>query len=159
MFTLLPGVGVELPHGAGTLRFGMSEHDAQWLVSTLGDVREGWVCGATWAFGAAYGDLVLDVLGGPPGHAGLAEIFFERTGDPADIPGRVPVVWADVDLFGYPASEVEAALPRTTSAYGPAPGRTAGEYLTHVRLSAPAPRDRHVPAGRTDPLLVVDPAE
>ncbi|MFB9840550.1 hypothetical protein, partial [Actinoallomurus acaciae] len=128
----------------------MSEHDAQWLVSTLGDVREGWVCGAAWAFGAAYGDLVLDVLGGPPGRTGLAEIFFERPGDPADMPGHVPVVWADVDLFGHPAAEVEAALPRTTRAHDPLPGRTAGPYLTRVRLSAP--RDRRASAGRTDPL-------
>ncbi|MGI5230757.1 hypothetical protein [Actinoallomurus sp. CA-142502] len=140
MFTLLPGVGVELPHGAGTLRFGMSEHDAQWAVSTLADVRESWVCGAAWAFGAAYGDLVLGVLGGPRRGAGLAEVSFERPGGMADVAGRVPVVWADVDLFGYPLAEVETALPRSRPAYAPAPGRTAGPYVTHVRLAAPQDR-------------------
>ena len=66
MFTLLPRVGVELPRGAGTLRFGMSEREAQWSVATLADVREGWVCGWGWTFEAKYGDLTISVSGGGP---------------------------------------------------------------------------------------------
>jgi hypothetical protein len=112
MFTLLPLAGAELPRGAGTLRFGMSEREAQWAVSTLADVREGWVCGRGWTFGARYGDLTISVSGGGlPGDPGLEEIGFERQGDPVPAtPGDVPVIWHDIDLFGYPIPEVEAAL-------------------------------------------------
>jgi hypothetical protein len=112
MFTLLPLTGVELPRGAGTLKFGMSEREAQWSVATLADVREGWVCGWGWTFEAGYGDLTICVSGGGlPGDPGLAEIGFERQGDPVQAaPGDVPVVWNDIDLFGYPISEVEEAI-------------------------------------------------
>jgi hypothetical protein len=114
MFTLFPRVGVELPHRAGMLRFGMSEREAQWLVSTLADVREGWICGWAWAFDARYGDLTISVSGGslPEGPAtGLEEIGFERHGNPIPTtPADVPIVWNDIDLFGYPIPEVEEAL-------------------------------------------------
>ncbi|MEU2158661.1 hypothetical protein ABZ532_27245 [Streptomyces sp. NPDC019396] len=49
-FELLPGEGVVLPRDAGLLCFGMSEWEAQWVVATLRDVRETWVCGARWAW-------------------------------------------------------------------------------------------------------------
>src|SRR5688572_18463749 len=60
MFQVLPGVGLLLPGRAGTLRFGMGERAAQWAVATLADVREGWVCGAGWAFGARYEGVALE---------------------------------------------------------------------------------------------------
>lgn len=166
MFTLLPRVGVELPRGAGTLRFGMSEREAQWSVSTLADVREGWICGWGWAFEARYGDLTISACGGGlPGEPGLEEIGFERQGDPVPAaPGDVPVVWNDIDLFGYPIPEVEEALAashphpelplqelglrldRPAGPSGAAPGHkprhpaTGPRYLVAARLSHP---ERH----------------
>ncbi|WP_141951988.1 hypothetical protein [Actinoallomurus bryophytorum] len=163
MFTLLPRVGVELPCGAGTLRFGMSEREAQWSVSTLADVREGWVCGWGWTFEARYGDLTISACGGGlPGEPGLEEIGFGRQGDPVPAtPGDVPVVWHDIDLFGYPIPEVEEALAAfhphpelplqelglrldrpvvTAGPPGAAPRHPATEprYLVAARLSHPA---------------------
>ncbi|MFE5333834.1 hypothetical protein ACFRCG_46335 [Embleya sp. NPDC056575] len=114
MFELLPGVGVVLPRGAGVLRFGMSERRAQWTLSTVLDVRAYWSCAGTrhrddghrrfWSFGGSLGTLRVDVTGS---EHGCRTIAFER------LPGTTtdPVVWRDVDLFGYPADEVEAALP------------------------------------------------
>jgi hypothetical protein len=132
MFTLLPLAGVELPRGAGTLRFGMSEREAQWSVAALADVREGWVCGWGWAFGARYGDLTISACGGGlPGEPGLEEIGFERQGVPA-APGDVPV-WNDIDLFGYPIPEVEEAL----AAFHPRPELSLLQELG-LRLNRPA---------------------
>ncbi|MEV5748946.1 hypothetical protein AB0L00_14110 [Actinoallomurus sp. NPDC052308] len=120
MFTLLPRVGVELPHRAGLLRFGMTERRAQWAISTLADVREEWVCvraratGVALAFFAEYEDLTISVRGGPAADdrvPGLNEIRIARRGDPLPtVPAAVPVVYDGIDLFGYPDSEVEEAL-------------------------------------------------
>jgi hypothetical protein len=159
MFTLLPLVGVELPCRAGTLRFGMSEREAQWPVATLADVREGWVCGWEWTFAARYGDLTVSVSGGGlPEDQGLAEIGFERQGDPVPAaPGDVPVVWNDIDLFGYPVPEVEESLaafrphqelglrlnrpvvrpPDAAPRRGPRRPATGPRYLVAARLTRP----------------------
>ncbi|MEE1783636.1 hypothetical protein PUR71_12065 [Streptomyces sp. SP17BM10] len=118
MFELLPETGLVLPRGAGVLRFGMSEREAQWAAATLADVHEYWVCQVGWAFSAryeglevlAYGDVVdrygrteLDVQG-------LASVCVLRHDSSPTGPSAVPVVLGDVDLFGYPAAEVLAAL-------------------------------------------------
>ncbi|MFF0741876.1 hypothetical protein ACFYVL_15880 [Streptomyces sp. NPDC004111] len=63
VFGILPGRGLVLPRGAGTLAFGMSERAAQWAVATLADVRASWVCGLPWSFGAVYEGLELLVGG------------------------------------------------------------------------------------------------
>jgi hypothetical protein len=117
MFTLHPGVGVELPHQAGMLRFGMSEQQAQWSLSTLADVREAWVCareatGVPWAFFAEYRGLTLIAFGGArEDFPGLTDVWFTREDDPCPTdPAGTSVVYQDVDLFGYPIPEVEAAL-------------------------------------------------
>jgi hypothetical protein len=164
MFTLLPGVGVELPHRAGTLRFGMSEHQAQWLISTLADVREEWLCirtraaGVAWAFFAEYGDLTIGVeAGGLPDHPcpGLDEVHFARRGDRLPTtPADVPVVYHDIDLFGYPIPEVEKAL----TALHPHDARkellaeefglTLGRPATSVQLSGTGGRKPRHPADR-----------
>ncbi|MFI6986245.1 hypothetical protein ACIBSV_47865 [Embleya sp. NPDC050154] len=113
MFELLPGVGVVLPRGAGTLRFEMSESQAQWVLSTVVDVRPYWSCAGAgygddghrefWSFGGHLGTLRIDVTGS---EHGCRTITFEpEPGTTTD-----PVVWRDVDVFGYPADEVEAAL-------------------------------------------------
>lgn len=70
MFELLPDVGLRLPGCAGTLRFGMDERTAQWAVATVADVRDGWVCGARWAFSAQYRGLTLDAYGDTTGRSG-----------------------------------------------------------------------------------------
>ncbi|MDN3359503.1 hypothetical protein [Actinomadura sp. DC4] len=142
MFVLLPSVGVALPHRAGTLRFGMTEREAQWPISTLSDVREEWLCvrtrstGVAWAFHATYGDLTISVCGGPS----LDEVRFTRLGDPAPTtPGRVPVVWEDLDLFGYPADEVFSALAGLRPA-GLTLGRHGPAYLDSASLARPERR-------------------
>ncbi|WP_371524965.1 hypothetical protein OG302_01565 [Streptomyces sp. NBC_01283] len=117
MFELLPEVGLRLPGRAGTLRFGTDERTAQWAVATVADVRDGWVCGAHWAFSAQYRGLTLDAYGDTtdrlgryqdtPGLAGigLARDPFTLTG-----PAACPVVLRGIDLFGYPAAEISDAL-------------------------------------------------
>ncbi|MFE0084219.1 hypothetical protein, partial [[Kitasatospora] papulosa] len=70
MFELLPDIGLQLPGCAGTLRFGMDERTAQWAVATVADVRDGWVCGARWAFSAQYRGLTLDAYGDTTGRSG-----------------------------------------------------------------------------------------
>lgn len=67
MFELLPEVGLRLPDRAGTLRLGMDERAARWAVATVADVRDGWVCGASWAFSARYRGLMLNVYGDTTG--------------------------------------------------------------------------------------------
>ncbi|MEU8513899.1 hypothetical protein AB0C76_20260 [Kitasatospora sp. NPDC048722] len=118
MFELLPSTGLVLPHGAGVLRFGMSERDAQWAVATLADVREYWACQAGWAFSARYEGLELLVFGDVVDRLGrterdvdgLASVRVLRHDRAPTGPSAVPVVLQDVDLFGYPAAEVLAAL-------------------------------------------------
>ncbi|MFF1711457.1 hypothetical protein [Streptomyces sp. NPDC058268] len=141
MFELLPDVGLRLPGRAGTLRFGMDERTAQWAVATVADVRNGWVCGARWAFSAQYQGLTLDVYGdttdrhvrhqGAPGLAGVALTRgpFTLTG-----PSACPVALRGVDLFGYPAAEVADALSEGL----PPTLRLSGDglYLTAVSIHA-----------------------
>ncbi|MFJ8885137.1 hypothetical protein ACIRJR_17255 [Streptomyces sp. NPDC102402] len=117
MFELLPEVGLRLPGGAGTLRLGMDERTAQWAVATVADVRDGWVCGARWAFGAQYRGLTLEAYGDTADRRGryqdtrgLAGISLTR--DPFTLtgPSACPVVLRGVNLFGHPAAEVSDAL-------------------------------------------------
>ncbi|MFC9943923.1 hypothetical protein [Streptomyces pratensis] len=141
MFELLPEVGLRLPDCAGTLRFGMDERTAQWAVATFADVREGWVCGARWAFSAQYRGLTLDVHGDttdrrgrhqdPPGLAGIA-----LTRDPFTLagPSACPVVIRGINVFGYPTAEVSDALSDSL----PLTLRLSGDglYLTAVSVHA-----------------------
>ncbi|MFJ2741430.1 hypothetical protein ACIO3O_17400 [Streptomyces sp. NPDC087440] len=107
MFEVRPEEGLVLPCGAGTLAFGMGERDAQWAVATLCDVREAWVCGLEWSFGAVYEGLEL-LVGGERG-GGLNTVYLERVGPPLG-PAAVPVVLDGVDVCGYPQDEVQEAL-------------------------------------------------
>jgi hypothetical protein len=108
-FELVPGTGVRLPHCAGLLRFGITQRQAQWMASMLGDVREGWMCGAVWTFSARCDDIVIGAAA--TGEAqGLDLVWVERRDPEPAWPARTPVVWQDIDLFGYPAAEVEAAI-------------------------------------------------
>ncbi|MEV0415558.1 hypothetical protein AB0I68_33510 [Streptomyces sp. NPDC050448] len=144
MFDLLPGTGLALPRRAGVLRFGMSERESQWAVATLADVRETWVCQSGWAFTARYEGVDLLAYGdctdrlGRTDHDrhGLAAVHLRRYESRPTGPSAVSVVFRDVDLFGYPAAEVLAALepgPHPGVSLPPAPSPTG--YLPEVRLS------------------------
>ncbi|MGW7088990.1 hypothetical protein ACWGH2_36585 [Streptomyces sp. NPDC054871] len=125
----------------------MDERAAQWAVATVADVRDGWVCGARWAFSAQYQGLTLDAYGDTtdrrgrhqdaPGLAGvgLTRDLFTLAG-----PSACPVVLRGVDLFGYPTAEVSDALggnlPPTLRLSGD------GLYLTSVSVHAePVPAE------------------
>ncbi|MET7370864.1 hypothetical protein ABZS61_34435 [Streptomyces sp. NPDC005566] len=147
MFELIPEVGLRLPCGAGTLRFGMDERTAQWTVATVADVRDGWVCGARWAFSAQYRGLTLDVYGDATDRRGrhrnspgLAGIGLTRDALTLTGPSACPVVFRGIDLFGYPRAEVSDAvsenLPPTLRLSGD------GLYLTAVSVrAAPVPAE------------------
>ncbi|MFJ4321250.1 hypothetical protein ACIP46_39180 [Streptomyces lavendulae] len=144
MFDVLPGAGLVLPHRAGVLRFGMSEQESQWAVSTLADVRETWICQTGWAFTARYEGLELlaygdtrDRLGGTDrDRHGLAAVHLCRYEAIPTEPSVVPVVLHNVDLFGYPAAEVLAALePGPHVGVSLPPDQAPGSYLAEVRLS------------------------
>jgi hypothetical protein len=153
MFTLLPRIGVGLPGGAGTLRFGMSEQEAERLVSALADVRAGWVCGAAWSFSAGYRGLGVGLLGGLIDHgreSGLAAVVVQRQGDlPPRTPSDVPVVWNDIDLFGYPSGEViEMLMSLFPQAFHP-PGALHDVLAAELGLSL-GHSDRHGRRHRRD---------
>ncbi|WP_250291689.1 hypothetical protein [Streptomyces atroolivaceus] len=148
MFELLPEVGLRLPGCAGTLRFGTDERTAQWAVATVADVRDGWICGARWAFSAQYQGLTLNAYGDTtdrrgrhqdtPGLAGI-----DLTRDPFTLtgPSACPVVLHGIDLFGYPTAEVSDAL----SDILPPTLRLSGDalYLTGASVHAePVPFER-----------------
>ncbi|MDH6542954.1 hypothetical protein [Streptomyces sp. SPB4] len=144
MFDVLPGTGLVLPHRAGVLRFGMSEQESQWAVSTLADVRETWICQTGWAFTASYEGLELLVYGDTTDRLGrtdrdrhgLAAVHLHRYEERPTGPSAVPLVLHDVDLFGYPATEVLAALePGPHIGVRLPPGQAPGSYLAEVRLS------------------------
>ncbi|MEX2981253.1 hypothetical protein [Streptomyces sp. C36] len=135
MFELLPRIGVVLPDGAGTLRFGMDEDATQATLARLGQVRGEDVPDVPWALTVACGDLELTAGPDAIARSGtqrtdplLANVVLRRTRHthrPHPRPPRaghdtrppvcwgpaaVPVVLDDIDLFGYPAIEVLEAL-------------------------------------------------
>ncbi|HBF79943.1 MAG TPA: hypothetical protein DD420_08430 [Streptomyces sp.] len=141
MFELLPEVGLRLPGRGGILRFGMDERTAQWAVATIADVREGWVCGARWAFSAQYRGLTLNAYGDTTDRHGrhqdthgLADIGLTRAPFALTGPSACPVALDGIDLFGYPTAEVsdalEDGLPPTLRLNGD------GRYLTTVSVHA-----------------------
>lgn len=112
------------------LRFGMGEREAQWMVATLSDVRETWVCGAGWSFGAAYEGVELLVCGAADEKRRLDWINLAQPDAPA-----FPVVWQDIDLFGHEQGEVERALADVEGA-GLRLERSPAGYLRSVSLMA-----------------------
>ncbi|MFD9902726.1 hypothetical protein [Streptomyces sp. NPDC059063] len=139
MFELLPGTGLTLPRHAGVLRFGMSEREAQWAVATLADVRGTWVCRAGWAFTACYEGLELLAYGDcvDLGVSGFTAVHLHRRGPRLTEPSAVPVVLQDIDLFGYPANEVLAAVePNLHPTVRLTPPPSPADHLSAVSLSA-----------------------
>lgn len=163
MFELLPGIGILLPAGAGTLRFGMDGVTAQETLARLGPVHHEQVPDAAWTHTVRWGDVELAagaVEVGPSGSraadpaltrvvlrqvrpTGSATRRLAAGGDalpPVWQPAAVPVVLGGIDLFGYPAAEVREALEPDLGA-GRLPGLrlrpvVPGGYLPAVSLRA-----------------------
>ncbi|MFJ6012635.1 hypothetical protein [Streptomyces sp. NPDC092952] len=136
MLELLPGTGVGLPGGAGTLRFGTGPEEAVALLEaaaprtywglqcgslTLREYAEprhahdAWLSGYLhqpgWNVVAVFGGLQMTLDGGGPDApdrlAGIRITAWESAAGAAD----AGVVWDGVDLFGHPSEEVLAVLP------------------------------------------------
>lgn len=178
MFELLPRVGVLLPDGAGTLRFGMDEDAAQETLARLGQVRGEDVPDAPWALTVACGDLELTAV--PNGidrywpqqtDPLLAHVVLRRvrhTRRPRSSPSMaahdtlppvwwspaaIPVVLDDIDLFGYPATEVLETLGDDRY-----PGLrlrpvVPGGYAHEVRLERPPRSGDRAGTGADEPVL------
>lgn len=110
-FRLLPGTGLVLPVNAGVLRFGMTEHSAQWTASTLADIRaDGWMCGTYWTFCFVHhGILVTAYSCTACAEQTLGHLIIERAYG-LDRAADVPLAFGDYDLFGYPIHELAEAL-------------------------------------------------
>jgi hypothetical protein len=93
---LLPGVGVRLA-GTPDLLFGLGEDE---LAARVPAARAGRVIHTTWARIVEVPGVEIAACGG----AGRRLDSFEI--EPTDEAGGVPVVYADVDVFGWPADEV-----------------------------------------------------
>ncbi|MEU5789146.1 hypothetical protein ABZ754_15640 [Micromonospora purpureochromogenes] len=108
---LVPETGVRLPPVC-QLAFGAAEHDVVSALTSIGDVQEAFVCrfraeAPLSAKMLALGDVTMTFgFSGMPG--ALHTVGVGRSAD--DQTGAVAVVFDDVDLFGWPADEVVAAL-------------------------------------------------
>ncbi|MFF7753292.1 hypothetical protein ACFZCP_29580 [Streptomyces sp. NPDC007971] len=111
-FRLVPGTGLVLPANAGVLRFGMTEHAAQWTASTLADIRTGgWMCGVHWTlFFVHRGVLVTAYACTACAEQAMGHLTVERTEGVPDRAADVPVAFGDLDLFGYPIHELAEVL-------------------------------------------------
>ncbi|MFJ5228685.1 hypothetical protein ACIQBJ_02185 [Kitasatospora sp. NPDC088391] len=134
MFELLTGVGVVLPGGAGVLRFGSDPVAAAAVLGALGAGRS--------ALRARWGEVVLTAH--TDGELRLCSVVLTRDEGSGDAPGGTPVVLDGIDLFGYPAAEVRAALgPRPGLELRPADGPG---HPTGVTLHAAPPVGRRARA-------------
>ncbi|MER0240535.1 hypothetical protein AAHZ94_00530 [Streptomyces sp. HSW2009] len=162
MLDLLPGVGVVLPGGGGTLRFGMApaevdallsalpvhHYDRQCMSLTRADYAElrhahdAWLTGIlyhdAWSVVGTFGDVALSVSGGGPDRADLLTRIDVDAGVPWGEPAGTPVVWDGVDLFGNPAEDVLSVLPEPRC---PAPESAAAVRVEPLGLwlSPPSP--------------------
>ncbi|MFE6866155.1 hypothetical protein ACFVFS_06330 [Kitasatospora sp. NPDC057692] len=153
MLELLPGIGVVLPDGAGTLGFGMTAEEAgAMLAATPGSHRsrqcmtltrrdyaelrhahDAWLGGIlfdhAWNTVASFGGLVLTVAAGGPGRDDRLTLIAVEADASARTAATPEVVWDGIDLFGHPARDVVSVLP------GPIdPSRAAAGDVTVPRL-------------------------
>ncbi|MGW7070516.1 hypothetical protein ACWGII_34320 [Streptomyces sp. NPDC054855] len=166
MLELLREVGVELPGGAGLLKFGMTPgevlellppdkvtHHRQCMGLTLDQYTElrhahdAWLGGLLfepeWNFDAELDGVVLGFGGGGPGVTDrLARVEIQARARP-DRPEATPVAWDDIDLFGYPAAEIVAVLPGATAASGGPPPADVAVGELGLRLSRGRPTAEH----------------
>ncbi|MFH8486703.1 hypothetical protein [Streptomyces longisporoflavus] len=166
MLELLREVGVELPGGAGLLKFGMTPgevlellppdrvtHHRQCMGLTLGQYAElrhahdAWLGGLLyepeWSFDAELDGVVLGFGGGGPGATErLARVEIQARAR-TDGPEAIPVAWDDIDLFGYPAAEIVAVLPGGAAAPDAPPLAEMGVDELGLRLSRATPTAEH----------------
>ncbi|MFC9327113.1 hypothetical protein [Kitasatospora sp. NPDC057015] len=153
MLTLRPGVGVTLPGPAGLLKFGMSPAEVHGLLTAGAEVRrsrpsirlalaqyaelrhahDAWLSGLLyepeWNLSAVLDGVVLTVGGGgPDSPQGLARIDL-RAEEASAGPEPAVVAWDDIDLFGYPADEIESVLPAPAAVPDTAPADVMVEPL------------------------------
>ncbi|MER7550504.1 hypothetical protein ABTX86_11030 [Streptomyces anulatus] len=160
---LLPGAGVTLPAGAGTLAFGMSSDEVDHILAAatgvhramqcmtlaradyaeLRHAHDAWLSGVLhdhrWSTVATFGNVVLSVAGGGPGRTdSLCGIAID-TAVPVDTASATAVVWDGVDLFGHPAEDIVSVLPGPTRPSAPAaPDVTVGPLGLWLRGQASA---------------------
>lgn len=111
-FRLMPGMGLVLPENAGVLRFGMTEHAAQWTASSLASFTVGvWPRGAHWTFSFGHGDVLVNAYAcnACTGRT-LGHLLVERAGRFRNQAADFPVAFGDLDLFGYPIYELVEVL-------------------------------------------------
>ncbi|MFJ8444297.1 hypothetical protein [Kitasatospora griseola] len=166
MLELLPGIGVVLPAGAGTLRFGATAEETaatlaavpgshlarQCMTLTRADygqlrhAHDAWLCGVlfdhSWNTVATFGNLVVTVAAGGPDRADRLTLITVEADTPPDMPATHAVAWDGVDLFGHPAQDVATVLPGPTH-----PSSPTADDLTAPRLGLwlrrhPRPVDR-----------------
>ncbi|MBV6699139.1 hypothetical protein KV557_18780 [Kitasatospora aureofaciens] len=108
---LLPGRGLRLPAPLPELPFGLTEAEVRRLLAPHDDVLGGilapaFVCRSTWALGFTLPGLSVDLSGWDDGT--FAFVSVSRHPSPDESP--CPVGVYGVDVFGWPAEEVVAAL-------------------------------------------------
>jgi hypothetical protein len=108
----MPGTGLVLPTNAGVLRFGMTEHEAQWTASTLANIRvNGWMCGVYWTFFFVHRSVIVTAYACTAcAEQAMGHLIVERTEQVPDRPADVQVAFGDLDLFGYPIHELAEVL-------------------------------------------------
>ncbi|MFF0740202.1 hypothetical protein ACFYVL_07355 [Streptomyces sp. NPDC004111] len=144
MLELLPGTGVVLPEGAGTLRFGMTPDEAEVMLKAapkshrerqcmtltradykeLRHVHDAWLTGIlfdpAWSTCAVFGDVIVTVVGGGPGRTDRLTSIDIGPAPSGAAPSATSVVWDGVDLFGHPAQDVVSVLPKPVRPTPPA---------------------------------------
>ena len=139
-FRLLPGTGLVLPANAGVLRFGMSEHAAQWTASTLAEIRVGgWMSGAHWTFFFVHGRVLVTAYAcAACAEQTMGHLIVERTERNPDRASDVPVTFGDADLFGYPIHELAGILDPSERELllSPDVNPLSTHFLPSVRLDA-----------------------
>ncbi|MEE1735584.1 hypothetical protein PUR49_03460 [Streptomyces sp. BE147] len=135
MLELLPGIGMVLPDGAGTLRFGMTPDEAEVMLKAaprshrgrqcmtlaradykeLRHAHDAWLIGIlfdpAWSTCAVFDGVTVTVAGGGPGLTDRLTSINIGPDPSSGAPSATPVVWDGVDLFGHPVKDVVSVLP------------------------------------------------
>lgn len=102
---LVPTLGIRLPAESLELRFGMSHTDVCRVLERRMPVADAFVCGSDWAtsFNVSGCSVTVSSSG-----SDLTAISVSRR--PTDEHAAGPVAFLDIDVFGWPASEIVKAL-------------------------------------------------
>ncbi|MEV7124128.1 hypothetical protein [Kitasatospora griseola] len=166
MLELLPEVGVVLPAGAGTLRFGATaEEAAATLAAVPGSHRarqcmtltragykqlrhahDAWLGGIlfdrSWNTVATFGNIVVTVAAGGPDRTDRLTLITVEANTPPHTSATHAVAWDGVDLFGHPAQDVAAVLPGPTRPSSPTADDLTAPQLGLWLRRKPRPVDR-----------------